>query len=355
MQSRVEFILGMRFGICGVNLSTNVEHINDVVSVVRYAEELGYDAAWLSDRLRDTYVNLAACALATSKIGLATGMVNPFTRHPVINARAVATLDELSGGRMSMGFAAGNMVEMTNDLGFETKGAYSKVREACLIAKKLFRGETVTFEGKHFRVKDVKLGVKPRHDIAVCIAGQGPRILEVSGEVADAAIVPYTDPKVVDQAKGCIRAGAEKAGRKFEDIRLVSWPSVYITDDKPKVLDSLRGYAALMVLLSPKEWMAEVGMKEEQYETVRAGYAKGAHVDPKLEAEYLKKAKEYITDDVVQLFTIVGSTREVIDRVGDLNRQGFREFSLWVPTPVLPEKRRVLENFASEVVVRFRG
>lgn len=344
----------MKFGICGVNLSTNVDHINDVVSVVRYAEELGYDAAWLSDRLRDTYVNLSACAMATSKIQLATGMVNPFTRHPVINARAVATLDELSNGRMSMGFAAGNMVEMTKDLGFETKGAYSSVREACIISKRLFRGETVTFEGKHFKVKDIKLGVKPRHDIQVCIAGQGPKILEVSGEVGDASIIPYTDAKVVDLAKKCIRAGAEKAGRKFEDIRLISWPSVYITDDKQKVLDSLRGYAALMVLLSPMEWMQELGMKEEEYETVRKGYAKGAHVDPKLEAEYVKKAKEYITDDIVQLYTIVGTTQEVIDRIGDLNKQGFSEFSLWLPTPVLPEKRRVLENFASEIIVRFR-
>ncbi len=344
----------MKFGICGVNLSTNVEHINDVVSVVRYAEELGYHNAWLSDRLRDTYVNLTACAIATTKIGLATGMVNPFTRHPVINARAVATLDELSNGRMSMGFAAGNMVEMTRDLGFETKGGFSRVREACIISKRLFRGETVTFEGKHFAVHDIKLGVRPRHDIPICIAGQGPKILEVSGEVADAAIIPYTDSDVVDLAKKCVRAGAEKGGRKFEDVRLISWPSVYITDDKPKVLDSLRGYAALMVLLSPMEWMEKLGMKAEEYEVVRKGYAKGAHVDPKLEAEYVKKAKEYITDEIVQLYTIVGTTQEVIDKIGDLNRQGFGEFSLWVPTPVLPEKRRVIENFASEVIPRFK-
>jgi 5,10-methylenetetrahydromethanopterin reductase len=354
MHSKAKNLPQMKFGICGVNLSTNVDHINDVVSVVKYAEELGYDTAWLSDRLRDTYVNLAACAMATSKIRLATGMVNPFTRHPVINARAVATLDELSNGRMSMGFAAGNMIEMTKDLGFETKGGYSRVREACLIAKRLFRGETVTFEGKHFQVHDIKLGVKPRHDIQICIAGQGPKILEVSGEVGDASIIPYTDPKVVDLAKKCVRAGAEKAGKNFEDVRLISWPSVYITDDKQDVLDSLRGYAALMVILSPMEWMQELGMREEEYETVKKGYVKGAHVDQKLEAEFVKKAKEYITDDVVQLYTIVGKTQEVIDRIGNLNKQGFSEFSLWVPTPVLPEKRRVLENFASEVIVRFR-
>ena len=116
----------------------------------------------------------------------------------------------------------------------------------------------------------------------------------------------------------------------------------------------MRGYAALMVLLSPVQWMEELGLKPEEYEVVRKGYAKGAHVDPKLEAEYVKKAKEYITDEIVRLYTIVGTTQEVIEKIGDLSRQGFGEFSLWVPTPVLPEKRRVIENFASEVIPRFR-
>lgn len=344
----------MEFGVSGVNLSTNVNHINDVVSVVKYAEELGFDTAWLSDRLRDTYVNMAACALATSKISLRTGMVNPFTRHPAINARAVATLDELSGGRAGMGFAAGNMIEMTKDLGFETKAAYERVREACTIAKKLFRGETVTFEGKYFKVHEIKIGVNVRPDIPIYVAGQGPKILEVAGEVADGVIIPYTERKVLDLAKKSIKVGAEKSGRKIDDLKFVAWPSVYVTDDKQKVLDSLRGYGALMVLLSPLAWMEEFGMKEEEYEVIKKGYAKGAHVDPALEAEYVKRAKEHVTDEVVQLFTIVGSTQEVINRIDELRGGGFSEFALWVPTPVMAEKRKVLENFARDVMVRFR-
>lgn len=343
----------MDFGVSGVNLSTNVGHISEVVSAVKYAEELGFKTAWLSDRLRDTYVNLAACAMSTSNISLRTGMVNPFTRHPVINARAVATVDELSGGRAGMGFAAGNMVEMTKDLGFETKAAYERVREACIIARRLFRGETVTFEGKFFRVHDIKLGVKVHGGLPIYVAGQGPKILEVAGEVADGVIVPYTDSKVLSLAKKSIAEGAQRAGKRPEDLKLVSWPSVYVTDDKPKVLDSLRGYGALMVLLSPVTWMQELGLKLEEYEAIKKGYAKGAHVDPALEAEYVKRAKEYVTDEVVQLFTIVGTTQEVIRKIDELRSQDFSEFALWVPTPVMAEKMKVLERFAKDVMIRF--
>ena len=345
----------MKFGFSGVNLSTNVEHYTDVVSVVKYGEELGYDSAWLSDRVRDTYVNLTACALATKKIRLATGVINPYTRHPVINARAVATLDELSNGRMAMGLAVGNMVEMTRDLGFPEKAGYERVREVGLIARRLFSGESFSFEGKYFQIHEVKLGMKCRSDIPIYVAGSGPKIMEVAGEVGDGAIIPYTDPKVIEHAKNSVRAGAERAGRKFENIKLVSWLPTYITNDKAKVLDSLRGYGALMTLLSPIEWLKSFGMKEEEYEVIKKGYAKGAHVDPKLEAEYVKKAKEYVTDDVVQLFTLVGTTQEINAKMEDLRKSGFEEFSLWVPSPILVEKRRVLEAFANDTMTRFRS
>jgi 5,10-methylenetetrahydromethanopterin reductase len=345
----------LKFGFSGVNLSTNVEHYSDVVSVVKFGEELGYDSAWLSDRVRDTYVNIAACALATSKIRLASGVINPYTRHPVINARATATLDELSNGRIAMGIAVGNMVEMTRDLGFPAKAGYEKVREVGIIARRLFSGETVTFEGKYFQIHGVKLGMKCRANIPIYVAGSGPKIMEVAGEVGDGAIIPYTDPKVIEHAKNSVRAGAERASKKFDSIQLVSWLPTYITNEKEKVLDSLRGYGALMTLLSPLEWVKSVGLTEEKYEIIKKGYAKGAHVDPKLEAEYVKKAKEYVTDDLVQLFTLVGTTQEINSKMEDLRKSGFGEFSLWVPSPVLAEKRKVLETFANDTMTRFRS
>ena len=345
----------MKFGFSGVNLSTNVEHYNDVVSVVKYGEDLGYDSAWLSDRVRDTYVNLAACALGTKRIQLGPGMINPYTRHPVINARAIATLDEISNGRMFLGVAVGNMVEMTKDLGFETKAGYARVREVCEISKKLFSGQTVTYEGKFFQIHDVKLGMKCRKDIPIHVAGSGPKIMEVAGEVGDGAIIPYTDPSVIEHAKDSVKKGAEKAGKTLDSIRLISWLPTYITNEKQKVLDSLRGYGALMTLLAPIEWLKTIGMTEEKYDVIKKGYAKGAHVDPKLEAEYVKKAKEYVTDEIVELFTLVGTTQEINNKMEDLRKSGFTEFSLWVPSPVLVEKHRVLEAFANDTIVRFKS
>src|SRR5579872_5774746 len=116
----------MKFGFSGGNLSTNIDSYFDVVSIVKYGEELGYDTAWISDRIRDAYVTMTACAQATSLIRLCTGVVSPFMRHPVANARSFATLDEICNGRQAMSFGAGNHLA-ASELGFETKSSYERV------------------------------------------------------------------------------------------------------------------------------------------------------------------------------------------------------------------------------------
>ena len=344
----------MKFGISGVNLSANVEQYSDVVSAVKKAEEVGFESAWFSDRTRDTYVNMTACALATRRIRVAAGIANPFTRHPAVTARAIASIDEISGNRAILGIGAGNMVEMTRDMGFDTRKTYLRIKEAVTIMKKLLRGESVTLAGEFYNLSSVKLGFGSRGDVPIFIAGQGPKILEAAGEVADGAIVAYNDDKILSKVFQSISRGAEKGGRKLGDLDLVVWLPVYLTEGGSGFLEPLRGYAALMVLLSPQEWLADVGVTEEMYETIKRGYAKGAHVDPKLEAEYASRAKEYITDRIVDTFLLVGNESEVVERITKLEKMGFKQFVVWTPTPVQSEKLQFLNDFAVKVMARFK-
>lgn len=344
----------MKFGFGGVHISTNAPYIQDVVTAIRLGEELGYDVVWLSDRVRDTYVNCAAGALATSRIQIGPGVTNPYTRHPSVTARAIASLDELSRGRAVLGFGVGNMVEMTRDLGFDVRRGYARTREALIIIKKLLKGEVVNFEGEFYNVTGLKLGMAPHPNIPIYVSGQGPRIMEVAGELADVAIVPYTHPKILKLVFDSIRKGAEKGGRSFNDVKLLSWLPVYMTEHRRDIYEVLRAYAALMVLLSPVDWLKPIGITPESYDVIKEGYAKGAHVDAKLEAEYAKRAKEYITDEIVDTFVMAGSPQELINRFEDLKKTGFTEFTFWVPTPVAAEKRRVLADFAEKIIPRFK-
>jgi len=343
----------MKFGFGGVHLSTNVSHIQHVTTAIKLGEELGYDTAWLTDRNIDTYINCAAAAAVTQRIRIGPGVTNPFTRHPAITARAIATLDELSGGRAVLGFGNGNMVEMTNDLGYETRKGYARCREALVIIKKLLRGEIINFEGEFFKVSGLKLGMSAHPNLPIYVTGQGPEIMEVAGELADVAIIPYTHPEILKKVFKSIRNGAEAGGRNSKDVGLLSWLPVYMTEHRSDIYETLRAYAALMVLLSPVEWLEPAGITPEVYDVIKKGYQKGAHVDARLEAEYAKKAKEYINDEIVNNYVLAGGPQELANRFEELKSAGFTEFCLWVPTPNAAEKRRVLCDFAEKIITRF--
>src|SRR5262245_18164727 len=90
--------------------------VAEIAALALDAEELGYDGIWIADSqsvFRDGYLALAASALQTSRMVLATGVTNPVTRHPATIAGAVATLDELSGGRAVLGIGVGESAVRT--------------------------------------------------------------------------------------------------------------------------------------------------------------------------------------------------------------------------------------------------
>ncbi len=92
----------------GVLLNAEHEH-QRLIAYARRAEELGFQTLWYADErfYREPYVGLAACALATSRIRLGPAVTDPYTRHPALTAAAIASLDELSGGRAVLGYWAG--------------------------------------------------------------------------------------------------------------------------------------------------------------------------------------------------------------------------------------------------------
>lgn len=88
----------------------------EVVDLIERAEALGFAGAWVADSqsiMRDAWAVLAAAAGRTERILLATGVTNPVTRHPAVLAGAIATLDELSGGRALLGIGVGESAVRT--------------------------------------------------------------------------------------------------------------------------------------------------------------------------------------------------------------------------------------------------
>ena len=122
--------------------------VAEVIEIAVAAEELGYDFCLLADEgfMPDVYVTLGAIAQRTKRIKIGP-VTNGYTRHPAVTANAIATLDDLSGGRaLAMLVAGGSMV--LTPMGIPRDAPLTVMRETIAILRQLWRGEEVTWVGQ---------------------------------------------------------------------------------------------------------------------------------------------------------------------------------------------------------------
>ncbi|HJU16959.1 MAG TPA: LLM class flavin-dependent oxidoreductase, partial [Stellaceae bacterium] len=156
----------------------------------RLAEACGFDAVWLADErfYREVYAVLTQVALATRRVRLGPCVTDPFVRHPALTAMAIATLDEISGGRAVLGLGAG--VSGFAELGVRPYKPARAIREAIAVIRALLRGERVDVAGEAVSFRDGRLSFAPlRAEIPVYVASNGPLGQRVAGAVADGAIM----------------------------------------------------------------------------------------------------------------------------------------------------------------------
>lgn len=166
---------------------------------------------------RDAYLALAAMAHRTDRLALFPATSNVVTRHPLVLASLVSSLDELAPGRAFLTVAPGFLsVEKAG----EPRAPRQRLRDVVLALRGLLAEGTATFDGH-----ELSLDNRPPGGPRVIVLASGPRLLEVAGEVADGVMMLVgLDPRSVAAARQQIRRGAERVGRDltgFEEIFIV--------------------------------------------------------------------------------------------------------------------------------------
>ena len=193
------------------------EPLPKMIHLAKLSEELGFSHIWVGDShliWREAYVNMAAVALNTTRVKIGTGVTNPLTRHPSVVASAYATLEEYSPGRMIVGIGLGDSSVETMGMKPAKLSFFEKTMQQM---RDLLAGNEVQLEtGKIHLLQPCK------GKIPIYIAASGPKMLELSGRIADGIIVLVgVADEYIAHAKDKIAAGAKAAGRKLADISLV--------------------------------------------------------------------------------------------------------------------------------------
>jgi 5,10-methylenetetrahydromethanopterin reductase len=220
------------------------------------AEELGYQSLWYVDvrMLRECYIGLASVAMHTTCIRLATGVTDPYSRHPAITAAAIATLDELSDGRAILGLGLGGAG--FRELGLTKPLPVAAMRESIELIRGLLRGDEVTLAGKVVSLNQGRLQfpvLRPR--VPIYIATQGAQISRLSGALADGVLIAnIVTPDALAFYLAQIGEGAAKAGRSLRDIDIQLRWEICISDDEAAALRTMRRRMAARLIAGYPRW-----------------------------------------------------------------------------------------------------
>jgi alkanesulfonate monooxygenase SsuD/methylene tetrahydromethanopterin reductase-like flavin-dependent oxidoreductase (luciferase family) len=196
----------------------------------RRVERAGFDLIGIQDhpyqrRYLDTFSLLAALATATERIGLFPDVANLPLRHPAMLAKAAASIDLLSGGRFELGLGAGSFWDAVAAMGGPRRApgeAVDALEEAIALIRLLWSDQrSVRFGGRHYQVAGTKPGPAPAHPIGIWLGAIGPRMLEVTGRVADGWVPSsaYVPPERLPAAQARIDDAAAAAGRDPAAVR----------------------------------------------------------------------------------------------------------------------------------------
>src|SRR5467141_5177172 len=196
------------------------------------ADELGYEVVGVQDhpyqrRFFDTWTLLTAIAMRTEHITVFPDVANLPLRPPAVLAKAAATLDLLSGGRVELGLGAGGFWEAIKAMGgpVRTPGeAVSALEEALEVIRLVWSGgRGVRFDGRFYQLAGLNAGPVPAHPIGIWLGAYRPRMLALTGRNADGWVPSfgYLKPEDMGEANARIDDAARAAGREPSAIRRV--------------------------------------------------------------------------------------------------------------------------------------
>jgi 5,10-methylenetetrahydromethanopterin reductase len=312
--------------------------LDTMVALAKEVEQLGFQQIWVCDHYHNRYVHsvLAQLALNTRRVQLGPGVTNPYLTHPAVTAAAVATLNELSHGRALLGMSSGDPFFLET-VGVKQTKPVTSVREAIHIIRGLLAGEKVEFEGECFTCRGARLRFRPGNHIPIYVGGRRERMLRLAGEVADGALINASHPVDIEDAVKSIKEGLRRGGRTQTDFDYVAYLAVSIDSDEKKARDAARGVVAFVASSAPEESLAHRSISAEDVEVVRRYLRRGD----------LAKAREAVTDEMLDEFSVCGGVDILVNRVEELKKIGVT--TVVIGSPIGPEPLQSLKLVAKRV------
>ena len=309
------------------------------------AEQLGFEAIFFADSQMnnvDPYQALAMCAVKTAKIRFGTAVTNMVYRDPTITANSFATLNEISEGRAIIGLGTGD--GPVYSLG-RTATKLSEFEKGLSTIRDLLHDRGIDVpQSKERAGGNVKLKAG-RRAVPIYISAEGPKTLRVAGRACDGVILGTGfDKAVTDWARQRIAEGTKDAGRKLEEIDIMPAGMIVVDNDGDLARRRVRSRMANRAHHNFRFTM----------ETVPEGEAAG--VKRFMDNFDISRSIEdrvdpsFVTDYLLERFTIAGTPKECIDKVKRLEADGVQRILLTPPNAIYDQ---VMDAWGKQVIAKY--
>ena len=286
---------------------------------------------------------MAAFAASTERLIVGSGVVNTWTRNVALLASTFVTLDDLAPGRIVLGIGAW-WDPLARKVGIDRKHPLRCMRETVEACRRLFTLEEVTLEGEFVHLDGVRIDVvhgdtSPRN-IPIYIGATGPKMLELSAEIADGVVLNYmVSPAYNDEAMERMDTGARRAGRTVEEIDRPQLVVCSLDEDRAKALDGARLLLTQYLGQQPHIMKAS-GVDQSLIDEINS------IVDWPAGQDEIEKAASIVPDDVVQLVSASGTPEECRAKVAQYIEHGATCPILY---PLGDDVEAMIDAFAVEV------
>jgi 5,10-methylenetetrahydromethanopterin reductase len=288
--------------------------LQDAIKYVQYAESRGFEAVWQAESrlVRDAIVPMAAFAATTRHIKIGSGVINNWTRNAAVTAATFLTLDDLAPDRIICGIGAW-WDPLAQKVGIKREKPLLAMREVVSVVRDLLARKRVTFHGEFVYMDDVELDVvhgrKEPRNVPIYIGATGPKMMTLTGEIADGAVLNYlVSPKYNEGALAQLEQGAKVAGKSLDEVDRPQLVVCSVDNDRKKALDGARKLVTQYLGQQPHIMKAS-GVKQELLDEI------GQVLTWPATEEQIEEAMRLVPDDVVQLITASGSPAEVKAKV----------------------------------------
>jgi 5,10-methylenetetrahydromethanopterin reductase len=337
--SLIERGTSMKYGV--TLLPTSFDSLREHV---RLAESVGFDYVGIADSqslFRELFVSLAVAATETTRVHLGPSVTNPLTRHPAVTASAIASLQELSGGRAFLGIGTGDSAVL--NLGLRP-ARMRALREYVEAVRSYLTGQNAEYLGRDAHVR------WSREAVPIMLSAEGPRTLHMAGAIAEWVMVHTgLTADILADTIAHIRTGESDAGRPAA-AQVWAFAKCNISDNRADAIDEIKLALAASAHHAFRFTLEGKHVPEELHEAMMAiqgEYVPAEHEQVGDTRNAALSDELGVTDYLADRFAVVGTPEDCRAKVWEIAGSGVDVLQI---TAISHEPANIIRRFGEEVI-----